>query len=64
MAKAAGRDPATIPITTFNTATDADTLKRFRDAGVARVVFSVPSEDAAKTLPLLDQIAVNIGKVG
>ncbi|MBS0241038.1 MAG: LLM class F420-dependent oxidoreductase [Proteobacteria bacterium] len=57
MAKAAGRDPATIPITTFNTAGDPDTLKRFRDAGVSRVVFSVPSEDAPKTLAQLDKLA-------
>ena len=57
MAKAAGRDPATIPITTFNTAGDPDTLKRFRDAGVSRVVFSVPSEEAPKTLAQLDKLA-------
>ena len=64
MAKAAGRDPATIPITSFNTAHDVDTLKRFRDGGIARVSFSVPSDDAAKTLPLLDTIAENMRKVG
>ncbi|MBN8907112.1 MAG: hypothetical protein J0H99_10925 [Rhodospirillales bacterium] len=64
MAKAAGRDPATIPITTFNTPHDPDTLKRFRDAGIARVVFSLPSDDASKTLALLDQIAANIKKAG
>lgn len=57
MALAAGRDPATLPITTFNTPADPETLKRFRDAGIQRVVFSIPSEDTAKTLVTLDKLA-------
>ena len=64
MAKAAGRDPASIPTTTFNTPGDADTLKRFRDAGIDRVVFSLPSEAADKTLPTLDKLAAVMRQVG
>lgn len=57
MCKDAGRDPAEIPITTFNTPGEPDTLKRFRDAGISRIVFSVPSENKDNTLGLLDQLA-------
>ena len=57
MAKAAGRDPAEIPITAFGPPAEPDTLKRYRDAGVARVIFSLPSEDKAKTLATLDRLA-------
>ncbi len=64
MAKDAGRDPKEIPVTTFNTAPDTDTLKRFRDAGVDRVVFSIASEDKAKTLATLDTLAAAMRQVG
>jgi len=64
MARAAGRDPATIPITTFGTPSDPDTLKRYRDAGVERVVFSIASEDKDKTLATLDQLAAAVRQAG
>jgi probable F420-dependent oxidoreductase len=64
MATAAGRDPATIPITTFNTPAAPDTLKRYRDAGVERVVFSIASEDASKTLATLDKLAAAMRQAG
>jgi alkanesulfonate monooxygenase SsuD/methylene tetrahydromethanopterin reductase-like flavin-dependent oxidoreductase (luciferase family) len=64
MAKAAGRDPTTIPITTFGTPSEADTLKRYRDAGVERVVFSIGSEDRDKTLATLDKLAAAMRQVG
>jgi probable F420-dependent oxidoreductase len=57
MAERAGRDPATMPITTFGTPAEPDTLKRYRDAGVGRVVFSIASEDRDKTLATLDRLA-------
>jgi probable F420-dependent oxidoreductase len=56
MARAGGRDPASIPITTFGTPGEPETLKRFRDAGVSRVVFSIASEDRDKTLATLDKL--------
>lgn len=57
MATAAGRNPATVPITIFGVAEDADLLKRYRDAGVAWLVFNLPSARADAVLPLLDRCA-------
>ena len=57
MAKAAGRDPATIPLTVFNPPAEPAALKRYQDAGVDRVIFSIASEDQAKTLATLDKLA-------
>mgnify|MGYP003348342579 CR=1 FL=1 len=64
MTKAAGRDPASIPITTFNPPWEAEPLKRYRDAGVDRVIFSLASDDQAKTLETLDKLASVIRQVG
>ena len=36
---------------------DADTVAQNRDAGVDRIVFSLPSEAADSILPKLDDIA-------
>jgi alkanesulfonate monooxygenase SsuD/methylene tetrahydromethanopterin reductase-like flavin-dependent oxidoreductase (luciferase family) len=57
MATAAGRDPATIPITIFGVAEDLDLIKRYRDAGVARMVFNLPPAQTDEVLPLLDRCA-------
>jgi alkanesulfonate monooxygenase SsuD/methylene tetrahydromethanopterin reductase-like flavin-dependent oxidoreductase (luciferase family) len=57
MVKAAGRDPASMPVTTFGTPPELDLLKRYRDAGVARAVFSIGAEDQDKTLATLDKLA-------
>ena len=57
MAKAAGRDLATIPITAFNPRAEPDNLKRYRDAGVDRVVFSIAAEAKDKTIATLDKLA-------
>jgi probable F420-dependent oxidoreductase len=57
MATAAGRDPATIPITIFGVAEDLDLIGRYRDAGAARLVFSLPPAKADEVLPLLDRCA-------
>lgn len=64
MATAAGRDPAGIPITTFGTPAESDTLKRYRDAGIHRVVFSIGSEDRDKTLATLDRLAAAVHAAG
>lgn len=64
MATGAGRDPATIPITTFGTPADTDTLQRYRDAGIDRVVFSIASEDRDKTLATLDKLAAAVRQSG
>jgi probable F420-dependent oxidoreductase len=57
LARAAGRDPATIPITVFGVSEDLDLLKRYRDAGVARLIFNLPSAKADEVLPVLDRCA-------
>jgi len=57
MAKAAGRDPAEIPVTAFNVPVEADVLKRYQDAGIARVVFSIPPVDREESLRNLDEMA-------
>ena len=53
----AGRDPATLPITVFGVAEDGDLIKRYRDAGVARLIFNLPSAKADEVLPVLDRCA-------
>jgi probable F420-dependent oxidoreductase len=57
MATAAGRDPASIPITVFGVAEDRELIERYREAGVARLVFNLPPSKAEEVLPLLDRCA-------
>ena len=57
LASAAGRDPATIPITVFGVAEDLDLIKRYGDAGVARLVFNLPPAKADEVVPVLDRCA-------
>jgi probable F420-dependent oxidoreductase len=57
LATAAGRDPAGLPITIFGVAEDLDLIKRYRDAGVARLVFNLPAAKADEVLPALDGCA-------
>jgi alkanesulfonate monooxygenase SsuD/methylene tetrahydromethanopterin reductase-like flavin-dependent oxidoreductase (luciferase family) len=64
MATSAGRDPVAIPITTFGTPADPDVLKRYRDAGIDRVVFSIASEDKDKTLTTIDKLAAAMRQAG
>jgi probable F420-dependent oxidoreductase len=55
MAAEAGRDPKSLSFGVFGGPMDVEKLKRFRDAGVDRTVFMLPSEAKDKILPLLDQ---------
>jgi probable F420-dependent oxidoreductase len=57
LATEAGRDPATIPITIFGVAEDLDLVRRYRDAGVARLVFNLAPAGADEVLPVLDRCA-------
>ena len=57
MARDAGRDPASIEITSFGLAEDLDRLKRLMDLGVARVVPMFPPERSDKVLPVIDRWA-------
>src|SRR5947208_1717732 len=63
MAAEAGRDPATVPITVWGVGETVDRLQRYRDQGVSRIVVSLPSEPAEKTLPTLDRWAELIRSV-
>ena len=57
MAKEAGRDPASLSISTFRVRDDLERLKRYRDLGIDRVVFSLPAEKDDKIMPILDRWA-------
>jgi probable F420-dependent oxidoreductase len=57
LATEAGRDPAAIPITVFGVAEDLDLVRRYRDAGVARLVFTLPAAGPDEVLPILDRCA-------
>ncbi|MFZ4407783.1 MAG: LLM class F420-dependent oxidoreductase [Paracraurococcus sp.] len=63
MAAEAGRDPASVPVSTFGAPEDADTLRRYRALGVSRVVVSLDSEPAETILPVLDRWAALIRQV-
>lgn len=63
MAAEAGRDPASVPISAFGAPEDLDTLRRYRDLGVSRVVVTLESEKAEGILPVLDRWAALIRQV-
>jgi probable F420-dependent oxidoreductase len=63
MARAAGRDPASIEITSFGLGEDPDRIKRLADLGVARVVASFPAEKANTVLPIVDRWAAIMRQV-
>jgi probable F420-dependent oxidoreductase len=54
MAAEAGRDPASLPITTFRVPPDIARLRRYRELGIDRVVFSLPAEKEEAILPIID----------
>ena len=56
-ATAAGRDPATLPITVFNAPAEAAALAAYREAGIERVLFEAPDADRDQVLRRLDTIA-------
>jgi len=55
MARQAGRDPASIEITSFAAGEDLDRVKRLKEMGVARVVPMFPPDKADKVLPIVDR---------
>jgi probable F420-dependent oxidoreductase len=57
MARDAGRDLQSLPITLFNPPEDAGELARYRDMGIDRVVVMLLSETSDKILPILDRWA-------
>jgi probable F420-dependent oxidoreductase len=63
MAAEAGRDPAEVPISTFGAPEDLDSLRRYHDLGVSRVVVTLDSEKADSILPVLDRWSALIRQV-
>ena len=63
LAVEAGRDPATLPVTIFGVPEDPELLARYRDAGVARVVFNLTPAKADEVLPVLDRCAALMQRV-
>jgi len=60
----AGRDPASCPVSIFSAPEEADTLKRYRDLGIARVAVSLPAAGEDVVLPILDRWAGLIRQTG
>jgi alkanesulfonate monooxygenase SsuD/methylene tetrahydromethanopterin reductase-like flavin-dependent oxidoreductase (luciferase family) len=63
MLKEGGRDPATVPVSAWNAKLEADSIKRFGELGVERVVTTLPPAGAEKILPILDRCAELIRQV-
>ncbi|MBS0640200.1 MAG: LLM class F420-dependent oxidoreductase [Proteobacteria bacterium] len=62
--KEAGRDEASCPVSIFSAPEDLDTLKRYRDLGIARVATSLPAAKEDVVLPILDKWAGFIRQMG
>ncbi len=56
-AEDAGRDPASINVTTFGGRPDLDAVARLEEAGVNRVIFSLPSAEKDTVMPIIDECA-------
>ena len=56
-AAAAGRDMKTISVSVFGAKADRETVDRYRDAGVGRVILRLPSEPRDDVLALVDRYA-------
>ena len=55
MAAEAGRDLATVPVSTFGAPEDLDEIRRYRELGVSRMVVTLDSGAAEEILPILDR---------
>jgi probable F420-dependent oxidoreductase len=64
MAAEVGRDLTQVPVTVWGAGEDYDRLRRYEDQGVARLVVSLPPDNAEKTLPALDRWAELIRRIG
>ena len=62
-AKAAGRDPASLPITVFAAPPDRAKLVPYREAGIHRVLFEVPDASRDEILRILDKNAPLIAEL-
>jgi len=60
VAEEAGRDAAELSVTVFRAPADQATLADYRDAGIDRALFALPSADRDTLLPILDEYAALI----
>ena len=60
LAAEAGRNPDEIPMSVFAAPQNAERLKRYRDAGVDRAVFMIPTMDRDESLKNLDAAAATV----
>lgn len=63
-ADAAGRARSTLSVTIFGAPANPEVLEKYRRAGITRAVFGLPPAGRDKVLPLMDQYAELIGKLG
>ena len=56
-AEEAGRDQASINITTFGTRPDPDVISRMEAAGVDRIIFGLPPAERDTVAPIIDECA-------
>jgi probable F420-dependent oxidoreductase len=56
-AEDAGRDPDSLNITSFGLRPDQELISRLDEAGVDRVIFTLPSEERESVKPLIDECA-------
>jgi probable F420-dependent oxidoreductase len=63
-AEKAGRDPATVTVSLFGARPDEAKLSAWRDVGVHRALFNLPSAGRDEVLPLLDKYAALAAKIG
>jgi hypothetical protein len=63
-AEKAGRDPATVTVSLFGARPDEGTLAAWRDLGIHRALFNLPSAGRDEVLPLLDKYAAVAAKIG
>jgi probable F420-dependent oxidoreductase len=61
-AQQAGRKPSEVPVSIFGAPDKEETLHKYRESGIERAVFFVPSEGRDKVLPQLDRYATLIPK--
>jgi probable F420-dependent oxidoreductase len=57
LVRAAGRDPAELPITIFRVPDNKERLEHYRGLGVSRVVISLPAAKEDEIVPILDRWA-------
>ena len=56
-AEEGGRDPESLNITSFGIRPDPELIARLQEAGVDRVIFTLPSQEKEEVTPLIDECA-------